>query len=320
MAPWLRALRLRLCSHTTSSRGHSHAYSTWPMRRGGPLLLAFAQMAAAAAEPAAEPYVVQVHIDQADRPSHEWNTEGVAAFEGGELRAAVQKFTVATQQHTANGALWANLGLALGTLSGENPVPLASLAELCEAKAAAQLGHHLGHHVEGLLDGLQGMEDDLASATAGATCANGAAGSRQAALDAALMERDAAHAARRFCTAPNLVLKVGDAERARGILSARTLRLAWGLMHVCGLVYVEDLLASELVDDVAVAQKAHFANVSTRVAEMRARGAESDAELAIRGSVGRLEVKLPLRPPFSKEDLLAGPLGARQREGGKSPE
>lgn len=263
-------------------------------------------------------YVMPVSVDRSiERECHLWSAEGVASFERGDNMAAVQSFTVASHQHSANGAIWSNLALALASLANEelpaeeemsNELCRSSLAKLCEAKAAVALGEGLGHTNQALLDSLQQMEAYLGARADGASCADIGRGAALRTLDVALGEPDAAAACALLCSEQNLVLRLSTAERARGILTATTLRLAWGLMRVCGVLVVEDLLDPSLLATVAEAQASfHDTNVSARAAELYAAGKESDAVVAIRGSMARLEARLPMTAPFVDEGLISSP-------------
>ena len=249
-------------------------------------------------------------VTDRDMAPDEWNRHGVGAFERGEYRTAVQLFTVAIHQHTDRGELHSNLALALGTLA-RVANPSVRLAFACEAKAAAQLAQHLGHHASGLLEALDaGMEEAL-KVSQGLSCADTVGGELQQRLDRALQAL-AAHtgaAVDELCSPASAVLQLGAAERARGVLSAKTLRAAWGLMRVCGVLAVDGLMDEAVIASLAEAQRKHFLHVVPRVTAMRARGVEADDGVAVRGSTKRVEVKLPLRPPFTDGRLVADPIG-----------
>ena len=257
---------------------------------------------------------VTVSIERADRPSHAWNADAVAAYESGDLPTAVERLAVATHQHPYKGELFANMALALTALT-HHAASSARLPMVCEAKAAAQLAASLGHRVDGLLENVIGREAQLvASAAAGSavrSCADTAGGTMQQRIDAALVAPSRARAVERLCTPTNLVLRPSAAERSRELLGAKTLRAAWALMRVCGVLVGSAMLPPHLVATAADAAAAHHAaaNVSARLASLRASGADGDdAGVAIRGSPRRVEVKLPMAAPFTDEGLVASPL------------
>ena len=139
-------------------------------------------------------------------------------------------------------------------------------------------------------------------------CTPTAGGAEQQALDEALAEKDAVRRVKLLCTPSALSLRVSESERSRGILSAKTLRLAWGLMHVCGVVVIEDLLSLDLVATLAEAQAAHHANISGVAAELAKGAAGSDSRVAVRGSAARTEVRLPMTQPWRSDGLIANGL------------
>ena len=257
---------------------------------------------------------VTISIERADRPSAAWNAEAVAAFESGDLPGAVERLAFAAHQHPYKGELFSNMALALTALT-RHAAAAARLPMICQAKAAAQLAVSLGHHVDGLLESVVGREAQLvASAAAGSavrSCADTAGGALQQRIDAALAASSKAQAVDELCGPSNLVLRPSATERSRDLLGAKTLRAAWALMRVCGVLVGSAMLPPTLVTAAADAVAAHHAaaNVSSRLAALRASGADGDdAGVAIRGSARRVEVKLPLAAPFTDEGLVASPL------------
>ena len=270
-----------------------------------------------------------VNIERVDQSCQYWNEVGSEALQDGRIHDAVEAFTLASHQHSSDGALWTNLAVSLATLASmQREDAQAALVTLCEAKAAAHLAINLGHaDLGGLLEALSAEEED-ASQAAGMGCEATVGGVEQVLLDEALdglalavgaesvqARNITEHAVRQLCTPAIMTRQLGStAERARGIFTAKTLRLAWGLMRVCGVFAVEDVLAPEIVTTVAKAQTEHFANISARAARhldgsQRWRYAANGIQLAMRGSAHRAEVQLPMGAPFDDERLVANPLG-----------
>jgi hypothetical protein len=230
---------------------------------------------------------------------------GFDALQNGRLREAVEAFMVGSHQHSSDEAIWTNLAVSLTTLAGELPTPNVTILMLCEAVAAAKLAMHLGS--ESADEMLTPLVAELAKAAraAGHGCEATAGGTQQdllhatlATLERAEREEDAAGAVQQLCTPSTLTLRLdGSKEQARGILSAKTLRLAWGLMRVCGVLAVEGLLDPTVLSEVASAQREYHANVS---GHLEALGDPKEwshphaggAHVAVRGSALRLEVQL----------------------------
>ena len=186
-----------------------------------------------------------------------------------------------------------------------NPTSRRRLSIVCEAKAAAQLAMHLAGHARyaassatALLGEVDAAEQELLTRH-GVSCADMEGGSLHQQLDSLFSSAaspsgsaPSAVAVKQLCTPSNLVLRLGEAERTRQVLTARTVRAAWGLMRVCGVLALERLLEPATIEEVAAAQAKHFAaNVSSRVAEMHSAGIDHSADVAIRGSTKRVEVK-----------------------------
>jgi hypothetical protein len=265
-----------------------------------------------------------------------WNAAGVAKMGASDALGAIVQFTAASHFSPDRPGVWINLALSLSALASRI-VPQSALVLLCEAEQATLLAAHLledsgvGLAAGGVQEAEVGAEGGAAAGAEGGVVgslqraveevaaklaklepvlrARGAAAAScdalpaggqldSGALDEAMsLERAGRHvaAANGLCgSSAAVTVALPAPERARGVLSATTMRRVMVLQRVCGLVHLQGALPRALVDELAAAQAAHFA----------ARDAVGDGAAA-RGDALRLEVPLPLAPPFT-DDALVG--------------
>ena len=281
--------------------------------------------------------------ESAENAARDWTALGIAAMGEEDALGAIEHFTAGSHFAPDRPGVWVNLAVSLTALASRI-VPQSALVLLCEAEQAALLAGHLLQDSGAPTDNQEQEEEEVgADGSAGTAAAGGAAAGdvvraqRQAAasvaaklqrVEAALAQRGAAatascaalpassaqldsgaldealslerqgrhvQAANALCgSAAALTVALPEAERARGVLSAATMRRVYVLQRVCGVVHLQRVLPLPLVDELAAAQAAHFG------ARLKGGGGGE----AARGDSLRLEVPLPLVPPFTAPGLV----------------
>lgn len=252
---------------------------------------------------------------------------GSSALMEGRWHRAASIFTAGVALHTQDASIWNNFAVALASFGAEQGGWFGKEL-LCEARAAAQLAFAKGYQeAKELLAAMQTQLDTIEHEATDKSwsrfCGHRAGNEiseEDDVVDAVIQassstshhaedERQHIQQVNRLCAVPGKVmLRPSSRERRLGTWRASSLRKAWTLLSVCGIVVVDGLMS---VDVVGRAASALASTLPWWSETLSAWGPPNKAfesvQAASRGSL-RQEVKLPLSLPFTDEALTAPPL------------
>jgi ectoine hydroxylase-related dioxygenase (phytanoyl-CoA dioxygenase family) len=250
-------------------------------------------------------------IPHADKHK-KYTTEAIAHAQKGDLETALQYFQ-AQRKHQPGPESYANLGILLADVGpgyaagGDAPRAKEALCEGLSAFTLARLFNNAGGGMENLVSKI---------GTAGISCAS----PRERLLARAReLEAQEKHldAVRALCAdVDSLTVALTPAEVAGELLTATTTLELVTVLRTCGVVAVKDVFAQDFMAELASALDADFEVDQARLDEAKKRaykerdgGRKSfENEEAAARSEARYEIKLNLKPPYTKPALTQNPI------------